>query len=81
VLIQLPKSAGSCNCANLPASGLRVLWGRNLDPSHEPFVLDDECVALSLETLLRTYGHHQPDYLTAPRDAFDRAPQLARNRT
>ena len=34
-----------------------------------------EYLGMTLETLLRTYGHHHPDYLTAARDVFDRAPQ------
>jgi hypothetical protein len=33
-----------------------------------------EYFGMSLKTLLENYGHHHPDYLSGPRDAFDRAP-------
>jgi integrase len=38
-----------------------------------------EYLGMSLKTLLENYGHHHPDYLSSPRDAFDRPPQ-ARHR-
>jgi hypothetical protein len=33
-----------------------------------------EYLGMSLKTLLENYGHHHPDYLSGPRQAFDRAP-------
>jgi len=41
-----------------------------------------EYLGMTPETLDRVYGHHHPDHLLAPREAFDRAngrPTLARN--
>jgi integrase len=38
-----------------------------------------EYLGMSLKTLLENYGHHHPDYLDGPREAFDRPPQ-ARHR-
>jgi integrase len=35
-----------------------------------------EYLGMTLKTLLDTYGHHHPNYLSAPREAFDRAPKL-----
>jgi integrase len=34
-----------------------------------------EYLGMSLKTLLDNYGHHHPDFLTGPREAFDRAPK------
>ena len=34
-----------------------------------------EYLGMTLETLLEQYGHHHPDYLKGPREAFDRAPK------
>ena len=34
-----------------------------------------EYLGMSLKTLLENYGHHHPDYLRGPREAFDRAPK------
>jgi integrase len=34
-----------------------------------------EYLGMTLETLLEHYGHHHPDYLKGPREAFDRAPK------
>jgi integrase len=33
-----------------------------------------EYLGMSLKTLLENYGHHHPDHLSGPRQAFDRAP-------
>jgi integrase len=33
-----------------------------------------EYLGMSLKTLIENYGHHHPDYLMGPRQAFDRAP-------
>ena len=33
-----------------------------------------EYLGMSLKTLVENYGHHHPDYLSGPRQAFDRAP-------
>jgi integrase len=33
-----------------------------------------EYLGMSLKTLLENYGHHHPEYLSAPRQAFDRPP-------
>jgi integrase len=35
-----------------------------------------EYLGMTLKTLLENYGHHHPDHLSAPREAFDRAPKL-----
>jgi integrase len=35
-----------------------------------------EYLGMTLKTLLDNYWHHHPDYLSAPRDAFDRPPKL-----
>jgi len=35
-----------------------------------------EYLGMSQKLLLEHYGHHHPDYLTAPRDALDSPPQL-----
>ena len=34
-----------------------------------------EYLGMSFKTLLENYGHHHPDYLSSPREAFDRPPQ------
>ena len=34
-----------------------------------------EYLGMTLKTLLDNYGHHHPDYLSGPREAFDRAPK------
>jgi integrase len=34
-----------------------------------------EYLGMTLKTLLENYGHHHPDYLSGPREAFDRAPK------
>jgi integrase len=34
-----------------------------------------EYLGMTLKTLLDNYGHHHPDYLKGPREAFDRAPK------
>ena len=34
-----------------------------------------EYLGMTLKTLLDNYGHHHPDHLRGPRDAFDRPPQ------
>jgi len=38
-----------------------------------------EYLGMTLKTLLDNYGHHHPDYLKGPREAFDRAPKLRQN--
>ena len=40
-----------------------------------------EYFGMTLKTLLDTYGHHHPDYLKGPREAFDRPPQLRHRKT
>lgn len=35
-----------------------------------------EYLGMTLKTLLDNYGHHHPDHLKGPRDAFDRPPML-----
>lgn len=35
-----------------------------------------EYLGMTLKTLLDNYGHHHPDHLQAPRNAFDRPPHL-----
>jgi hypothetical protein len=35
-----------------------------------------EYLGMTPKQLDETYGHHHPDHLKAPRDAFDRAPKL-----
>jgi integrase len=37
-----------------------------------------EYLGMTLKTLLDNYGHHHPDYLKGPREAFDRAPKIAK---
>jgi integrase len=34
-----------------------------------------EYLGMTLKTLLDIYRHHHPDYLSGPREAFDRAPK------
>jgi integrase len=39
-----------------------------------------EYLGMTLKTLLERYGHHHPDHLSGPREAFDQPPQLRHRR-
>jgi integrase len=39
-----------------------------------------EYLGMSLKMLLENYGHHHPEYLDGPREAFDRPPQARHRR-